>query len=372
MRANPIYLFCLVVFPVLIVAFFTSIMSEGQPEEMPVGVVDHDNSAVTRQLISRLDAFQSTRVVGQYASVSEARRAMQHSDIYAFIYFPERTSELLLAGRQPTVSFYYTNTSVTTGALLYRDLKTITTLATAATASAKLSALGKTEREIMAFLQPISVDLHPLHNPEMSYNVYLSTSLIPACLTLFIVLMAAYSIGTELKFNRSKEWLSVAGNNIVVALAGKLLPQLLVFLAVFSGYFFYIFHVLHFPAEGSWYMVVLLQVLTVMACQGLGTFLFGLLPSLRMSMSVCSLWSALSFSIMGATFPLSAMDGEIIALAQLFPMRHYFMAYQISVFNGFHWTYAFPYLGALAIFAALPLTVLFRIKKAMLEYVYIP
>ncbi|WP_311441830.1 ABC transporter permease [Hoylesella enoeca] len=372
LRSNPIYLFCMVIFPIVVVVFFTSLMDEGQPTNMPVGVVDQDNTATTRILIRRLDAFQSTDIVAHYPNINEARNAIQRNEIYAFIYFPEGTTDKLLASRRPKISFYYSYASITSGALLFRDLKTIATLGSAAVGKAKLSAIGKTDEEIRTFLQPITIDLHPINNPEINYNVYLSTTLPPACLMLFIFLITAYSIGTELKFTRSKEWMRIAGNDIWIALTGKMLPQFLIFLTIIYAYLFYVFYVMGFPHAGGLGSILLLGLLTVLSAQGFGIFTFGLVPSLRMSMSVCSLWAALSFSIMGATFPLSAMGPEIEALAWLFPMRHYFMIYQINVFNGYSLLDAWPYVAALILFAALPLLVVYRIRKAMLEYVYIP
>ena len=372
LRSNPVYLFCMVIFPIIVVVFFTSLMDEGQPTNMPVGVVDQDNTATTRTLIRRLDAFQSTDIVAHYPNINEARNAIQCNEIYAFIYFPKNTTNELLASRIPKISFYYSYASITSGALLFRDLKTIATLGSAAVGKAKLSAIGKTDDEIRTFLQPISIDLHPINNPEINYNVYLSTSLPPACLMLFIFLITAYSIGTELKFTRSKEWMRMAGNNIWLALTGKMLPQFLIFLTITYAYLFYIFYIMGFPHTGGLGSILLLGLLTVLSAQGFGIFNFGLTPSLRMSMSICSLWAALSFSVMGATFPLSAMDPEIEALAWLFPMRHYFMIYQINIFNGYPLLDAWPHVAALVLFAALPLLVIYRIRKAMLEYVYIP
>ena len=40
MRKNPIYLFCMVIFPIVVILFFTSLMTEGVSTDMPVGVVD--------------------------------------------------------------------------------------------------------------------------------------------------------------------------------------------------------------------------------------------------------------------------------------------------------------------------------------------
>ena len=41
---NPIYLCCMLVFPLLTMLFFTTLLGEGVPQEMPVGVVDLDNT----------------------------------------------------------------------------------------------------------------------------------------------------------------------------------------------------------------------------------------------------------------------------------------------------------------------------------------
>ena len=372
LRRNHIYFFSMVVFPIMVTLFFTSLMNEGQPLEMPVGVVDLDNTSTSRSLIRKLDAFQTSRVVGHYANINEARNAIQRNKIYAFLYIPKGTTSGLLSARQPKISFYYSMTSVTAGSLLYRDLKTIATLGSAGVGSATMTAKGFTEKQIKTFLQPIAIELHTINNPWINYNVFLSNMLIPGCLMLFIFLITAYSIGTELKFKGATEWLGLADNNIHVAILGKLLPQTLVFLIIIFAFYFYTFDILGFPHQGGTLSIVLLGLLTVFSAQAFGVFAFGLMPSLRMSMSICSLWAVLSFTTSGASFPLFAMDSPLEAVAQLFPMRHYYMIYQICVFNGYPFTDAWFNIMALLIFMCLPVFTVKNIKKAMLEYVYIP
>ncbi len=369
---NPIYVFCMVVFPIAVVLFFTSVMDDGQPLDLPVGIVDQDNTSTTRTLIRRLDAFQNSEVVDYYPSVAAARQAIQRNKIYGFLYIPKGTTDELLASRQPKISFYYTMTSISAGSLVFKDLKTISTLGSAAVGQATLQARGFTDQQIQTLLQPIRVDLHQINNPQTNYNVYLSTMLIPGLMMLFMFLITAYSLGAELKFGTSKEWLAKANNNILVALIGKFLPQTLVFLAVTFFYEYYVFGVLGFPHPGGVFMMVLLAVLHVLAAQGFGVFVFGLMPSLRMSMSICSLWAMLSFSLAGTAFPLIAMDGPIQALSWLFPLRHYYMLYQICVFNGYPLLEAWFHFAALVGFTLLPWLVLKKIKNAMLTYVYIP
>ena len=369
---NPIYGFCMVLFPLFALLFFTSLMDDGLPQDMPVGIVDLDNTSTSRSLVRRLDAFQNSAVVASYPSVAEARRAIQENRIYAFLYIPEGTTEKLLSARRPKVSYYYTMTSLTGGSLVMKDLKTIATLGSAGVGQATLRAKGFTDKQIQTFLQPIRIDLHQIANPWGNYNMYLSTVFVPGIMMLFMFLISAYSLGMELKFDRGKEWIHMADGNAVVAILGKFLPQAVVFLALIFSYEYYIYEVLEFPRQGSVWMIVLLAVLEVFSSIGFGIFAFGLMPSLRMSMSVCSLWAMLGFSLAGSAYPLMGMDEPIQALSWLFPLRHYYMLYQMTVFNGYPLIDAWFHLVGLVAFTLLPWFVLRKIKNAMLTYVYIP
>ena len=372
LTVNRIYFFSMVVFPLLALVFFTSLMEEGLPEDMPVGIVDLDNTTTSRALIRRLDAFQSSKVVARYPSVAEARRAIQENEIYAFLYIPKGTTDDLLASRQPKISYYYNMASVMSGSLLMRDLKTISTLGSAGVGQATMRAKGYTQEQIMAFLQPIRINLHQVANPWTNYNSYLSTVIVPGVMMLFMFMISAYSLGMELKFGRGKEWLKLADNRIVVAILGKFLPQAVVFLSLIFFYEFYMYGIMQFPHQGDLWDIILLSLLEVFGSIGFGIFAFGLMPSLRMSMSVCSLWAVLSFSIAGSAFPVMGMDGALQSLSWLFPLRHYYMVYQICVLNGFPLLEAWFHFVALVGFILLPWFVVSKIKNAMLTYVYIP
>jgi ABC-2 type transport system permease protein len=372
LRQNHIYRFCMVLFPILVIFFFTSLMDDGQPLNLPVGIVDLDNTSTSRSLSRKLDGFQMSKVVARYPSVAEARRAIQRNEIYGFLYIPKGTTDKLLASRQPKISYYYTYTSIAAGSMLMKDLKTVSTLGSAGLGQATMRAKGLTDAQIQTLLQPIKIDLHQIANPWTNYNAYLSTMMVPGIIMLFIFLISAYSIGTELKFATGKKWMEMADNNITVALLGKFLPQTIIWLAIVYGYEWYVFYHLGFPHFGSPWMLVLLGLMQVLASQGFGIFAFGLMPSLRMSMSVCSLWAVLSISMAGSAFPIMGMDAPLQSLSWLFPLRHYWMMYQTCVLNGFPLVESWFHFAAMAAFLLLPWLVVNKIKNAMLTYVYIP
>ncbi len=372
LRQNHIYRFCMVLFPILVIFFFTSMLDEGLPTSLPVGVVDLDNTSMSRSLTRKLDGFQMSKVVAHYPSMAEARRAIQRNEIYGFLYIPKGTADKLVASRQPKISYYYSYTTLTAGSMLMKDLKTISTLGSAALGQATMRAKGLTDKQIQTLLQPITVDLHMIANPWSNYNAYLSTMMVPGLIMLFIFLISAYSIGTELKFATSKKWMEMADNNITVALLGKFLPQTIIWLAIVFGYEWYVFYHLGFPHLGSPWMLILLGLMQVLSAQGFGIFAFGLMPSLRMSMSICSLWAVLSISMAGSAFPVMGMDSALQSLSWLFPLRHYWMMYQTCVLNGFPLIESWFHFAALAAFMLLPWLVVKKIKNAMLTYVYIP
>lgn len=371
-RKNHIYGFCMVVFPFMLVLFFTTMLDEGIPQDLPIGVVDQDNSATSRGLIRNLDAMQNSRVIYRFANITEARNAMQEGKVYAYIYIPDGTASKLLAGRQPKISYYYTMTCLTAGSMASKDMKTIGMLGSAAVGKAMLSAKGASPTQIKAALQPITIDAHMIANPEGSYNYSLTTVFVPGILMLFMALLSAYALGMEMKFDTGKEWLARADGNIVVAIIGKYIIHALIFLLVIFLYQYYIFNVLHFPHLGGTWSILRLTVLQVVSSLGFGIFSFGLMPSLRMSMSVCSLWYVLSLSMCGSAFPIAGMDPPLQAISWLFPLRHYWMLYQATVLNGFPVIDVWFHLVALVAFALLPWFVIRKVKNAMLNYVYIP
>ena len=372
LRRNRIYGFCMLVFPLLLVVFFTTMLSDGIPQNLPIGVVDQDNSATSRGLIRNLDAMQSSRVVYRFANVTEARSAMQEGKVYAYLLIPEGTAAKLLAGRQPEILYYYTMTCMTAGGMASKDLKTIGMLGSAAVGQAMLSAKGASKEQIKAALQPVSIDAHMIANPQGSYNYTLTTVFVPGILMLFMALLASYSLGMEMKFDTGKEWLARADGNIVVAIVGKYMIHALVFLLVMFAYQYYIFRVLHFPHFGGVWNIVRLTFLQVLGSLGFGIFTFGLMPSLRMSMSISSLWSVLGLSMCGSAFPVAGMDTPLQAMSWLFPLRHSWMLYQATVLNGFPVIDVWFHLVALIAFTLLPWFVLRKVKNAMLNYFYIP
>lgn len=372
MASKPIYWFCMIAAPLFCFVFFTSLMAEGLPTDMPLGLVDNDNTTTSRSLTRNLDAFEMTSIKEQYANVTEAREAVQRGDIYGFYYIPKGTTRKAQRQELPVVSFYTNYSYLVAGSLLYRDMRTMSELASGAASRTVLYAKGATERQAMAFLQPIVIDSHAINNPWLNYNVYLSNVILPGLLMLFIFMVTVFSIGTEVKYNTVHDWLIMARGSMFHALAGKLLPQTLIFFLIGIAFAIGLYGVLHFPCHCGLPTMLLVMFLGIIGAQGLGVFMFAMLPTLRLSLSFASLWGVISFSICGMSYPVMAMHPTLQGVSYLFPLRHYFLLYVNCALDGYPLMNAAPYVVGLLLFAMLPLLLLRRLKKMLLVVPYIP
>lgn len=370
---RPLFLFCMVLAPVLCVVFFTTLMDKGLPTELPAGIVDEDNTNISRTIVRTIDALQETDIIQSYPSFSEARSAMQRGEIFAFFHIPADTTEKAISNRQPKIAFYTDEAYFVPGSMLMKDLRTASELSGLALTRETLYAKGATEDGAMAIIQPITLDTHPIGNPTLDYGVYLNNILVPGIFILLIMLSTTYTIGMEWKSGTQRELYAMAGNSSAIALAGKLLPQTILFTLMFVFCDMYFYRIMQYPCNSGIVPMMLLGLITVLASQAFGVFLFGLfIGQLRLSMCLCSLWGILSFSLAGFTYPVMAMDPVLRGMAWLFPLRHYYLIYVNQALNGYSIIYVWSSVAALVCFTVLPLLVFPRYRAAFLKYRYKP
>lgn len=371
LAARRIYLFVMVIAPVACYLFFADLLKAGLPTNLPVAVVDMDNTTTSRALIRSLNAFGQTEVVLQTDNFKEAREAMQRSEVYGIFHIPANFRRDASANGEPVVSFYTNDTYVLAGSLVYKDMRLQATLANGVVQRTLMLAKGEGEPLLTAKLLPIVVDTHPLNNPWLSYAIYLENILLPAFLCMFVMFTTVFSIAGEVKEGTAVAWLSMGKNSIVLSLLGKLLPHTLIFMILGSFYLVLLYGFLHFPLNSGWFPMFLAMALLVLSSQAFALFAVGLARRSRIALSACALWGVLSFSISGFTYPVRSMPELMQIFSNFFQMRHYFLIYVDQALNGIPLMYSWKPYAALVLFLFLPLLVLPKLKEELLQNKYL-
>lgn len=349
--------------------FFLTFFGQGTPAELPIAVVDMDDTSLTRNFIRQLDATELGRTV-RYDNYSRAREALQKGEVTAICVLPENMYSDVLAGRQPVASFYINTMYYVGGMMTYKNLMTMFNLSIGAVQRETMRAMGVAEDAIMASIQPIVIDVHQIGNPTTDYTAYLANILLPGLLELLVIMTVAYALSTELKYGTSARLLETSGNSMTTVLVGKLLPFTVLFTVLGCLLVLLLYGPMHFPLAGSIWAMMLNIVLMVLASEAFAICIVALLPVCRLAVCISAFLGILAFSLSGFTVPLEQMPGFFRGMATLFPLRPYYNFYvsETMFATGFPgwWQQVVHYL----LFLLAPVPLLPRLKRAYRDLNY--
>ncbi|MCQ2129847.1 MAG: ABC transporter permease [Bacteroidales bacterium] len=368
-KKRPIY----VIAPLAIMAFcsvfYLTFLGDGLPSDLPIGIVDNDNSSVSRNFVRQLDATQLGKVV-RYDSFQEARNDMQTGKLTSVCLIPSGFNSDLQANRQPKMTIYINGLYFVGGALSWQDLLTMINLTSGAVQKQVLEAKGVPSSQMQGMLRPINIDLHKIGNPLTSYNECLSSNMLPGTLQMVIILFLIYALGTELKYGTSRELLEKSDGSIITALIGKFVPYTVFFTLLGMLVEVLLYSWMHFPIAGSLGYMMLDMLLLVLASEACAVFIIGLIPICRFALSLGAIFSVLSLSMTGFTLPVEVMPRILQGFPFMFPLRHYYLfeVQEVMFGSGFAgwWQEALWLLA----FLIPPIAVLPRLKSAYFKLDY--
>ncbi|MDD6211137.1 MAG: ABC transporter permease [Bacteroidales bacterium] len=370
MTSRRFYFGVCIVLPLFCVFFMATIFGSGQMENLPVAVVDHDQTATSRSVIRTVAAVPTFRVTEHYTDDVEARTATQQKRIYGYLVIPENFEADVLGGRGATLSYYYHFALLSVGSEIHGAFETVLQTLSMGPVVMEATALGINESQIESFLVPVNQQSHPLFNPDLDYSVYLTHPFFFILFQVIILLVTVYAIGSEIKFGTWREWLDCAGMNMFTAVAGKLLPYTVIFMIMgfFANYIF--FGVMHIPFSCGFLPLNLSMALFIVATQGLGVFLFSLFPAISIIISIVSMVGSLGATLSGVTFPAPFMFPVVYYASFLFPVRHFVEINQNLLYGDYGFAYTWQNVSALFAFLLPALLILPHLKTAILSRWY--
>ncbi|WP_088653341.1 ABC transporter permease [Geofilum rhodophaeum] len=364
---HRVYWFLSILGPLLAFLLVMNIFAAGVPSNLPVAVVNQDQTALSRQLVRMLDASRIAQTESKWSDLHQAREALLRGEVAAILYLPKGFEQAVLKGEGSTLDLMVNNTNVLKGGLLQSGIhRVVSTLST----GIKLQvATKKGLAPELAYGQvyAVGLDAHVLFNPYTNYAWFLVTALLPLLVVVFTLLGAIYAIGMEIREGTGREWLSAAGDSMLVALTGKLLPHFLLMLINVAVMHFILARHLGFPLRGYWGAIMLAQVLLLLAYQMVGVLLVALTANARLSLSLGSAYAMLAFTYSGLTFPVMGMPLAARVLAALFPYYHWMKVFIGQALRAEPLRTTVLPLSGLLVFVGLGLLCMPRLKRVLLS-----
>lgn len=345
-----------IVVPVFWCLAVVAVFATGLMRNIPVGLVDYDNSAESRDLIRSLDAVASVDFVN-YENPQAATADLATGNIYALFVIGHSWSEKTSGSRSDSTlelflnkSYYAIATTVETDLKLALSQIQIGQMLEAASVVGGGFA-GNKER-----LAVLDADILIAGNPALNFKAYLLTTILPGVLALGAILTCVGSL--------TREWRLKTVHQVVETyshLTGFLLGRMsfwlvlyslmgLTYLAWFTGWE-------GWGVQGSLAAWALGIVLFFASMPALAMLYTSLSPSWIIAMSVAIGTTAPIFPFTGFSFPLDSMDAAAQLLAQFLPLTWYLRLHSSQWVLGSELSHTIYLLSMLSLFVIIPAAV---------------
>ncbi len=370
MMNSSVYLFTVLIAPLFSFLILRTIFADGVPANLPVGLVDMDQTELSRKIGQWIDATAEATIVYRSPNLSAAQQQMELGNIQAIVLIPEGTEKEVLKASGKTIPVYINNTNILIGGYLQKGIyKALATLSGGIKLQAELKK-GRSGEQAMSNVMPINMHQHVLFNPYGNYAYFLLSALFPLMIILFSMLSTIYATGIELREGTGPDWLDHANGSVIVALAGKLLPYTLLLSINLMVMNMILFIQMGTPMMGSYYLIVLAEIVLILTYQLMGIFIVSVTANLRLSLSLASAYAMMALTFAGLTFPQFAMPLLARIFSMLFPFTYWTKIFISQAFRGEALIHGILPLGALLLFIIASVAMLPRMKRLLLNEKY--
>jgi ABC-2 type transport system permease protein len=318
-KHNPAYRFLLFFGPMIGIALLFFIFRQGTVKEIPVVVVDRDNSTLSVKIANAVNASSEVAVVLRTPSVFEAKEMLEKGTIEAIILIPDETEKSVFQGVESPIPIYINGTNVLKAGLIQRSVLTTIKTVSGGVQLKKLLMSGKNEQQAMSRIVPVNMQKHVLFNPFTNYAYFLNSAMLYVMLYLFVFLSSIYTLGNELKHGTGASLLDAGSKSVRLAVVGKMIPYTIIFSGFAMFINFLLYQIEGMPLNGSFWVIFTGQFITIITYQMMGLIFIGATINLRLAMSLGSAYSMMGITFSGITFPLEAMPEIARVFACLFP-----------------------------------------------------
>ncbi|MGB2082469.1 MAG: ABC transporter permease [Psychrobacter sp.] len=349
--------------PLATVLLIWWIFSQTQITDLPIGVIDQDNSAVANTAVRYLEASPTLTVRQLYYSQADAEAAILQRDIYAVVIIPEDFSRNILSSQPAPLTLQVNAQYGTHSGIIQAGVQAVASTLSAGVEIKRLVKQGVAPSQAMTAYAPISVQRISLFNAATNYQQFLASTVIPALLHILAMVIGATTIGRELRDKNIGRWyrfIDTGKPNLTLSRASETSSSLstkqnssynkassnakmpnsvslsvLVF-GLLGKYFWPIL------AYSLWSALILwlatsnqnINIMSLMAvyagflCLMVLSFWLGAIFtlnsfSLRMGLSTTGFISAPSYAFAGVTFPYIAISDSAQYWSNALPLTHY-------------------------------------------------
>ncbi|XQW86533.1 ABC transporter permease [Thalassotalea piscium] len=329
---------------------------------IPVGVIDHSQTAISRMLVQTITATQVVSFTHKYEQIKEAQEALERAEIRAILIIPKDISQRLARHAVVGLGLPPSSDEETSRPIAQWLVDGSDTMISAGIKGLKNMPLAELLRKRTNLSTP-TFEVALFYNPEQRTAVNIVPGLLGIILTMTMIMFTSAAIVRE-REQGNMEMLITTPIRSIELMLGKIIPYIFigliqVIIILSLGYF-----VFNVPINGGLWPLFGVTLLFIAASLTLGLVISTIATNQLQSTQMTIFVLLPSILLSGFMFPYEGMPILAQYVAEILPATHYMRLIRGVILRDVGFTDMMPDVYWLTIFTIAGLTIAsLRFKK---------
>jgi len=307
--------------PLLNTLLVTGVYAPSYVEDLPIAVVQRDDSALAQKLVRWLDQHQRIAVVQRLKDLTAAETLFAEGKIVGYVVLEDGLGSRIKQNEEARILLYTDATNLVVTNTIASAVQGVTQTLSVGIAMQKAKRLGAFKQQAQSLVSPLRAEVRPLGNPSLSYADFMLPGMVLTVLQQVILLCLAFAWAGE---EENRTWKQVQGisQSPMMIVIGKNIPY-----AVISMLWLLVFAYLLLPWSHVTDQIQLSSLLGfslvfVAVMVSWGTWISVLIKDRLSATQALMFLSVPSFILSGYTWPFESLPVILQGLSFLLPLTH--------------------------------------------------
>lgn len=331
---NPCLIMILFAGPIVYPFLYNSIYMNKFERDIPITVVDLDNSEYSRKMTTEMDAHELLKVSFIGHDIEEAHHQLRSFKSMAILIIPNGYESDLKKMQQTRIHVAINNTRFMVASDINKALGEVISNNSRQTIQLLFQKTGYSQQQATALSDPIHLTINNCFNFTDSYGDSMIAALLLLILHQTLLIGVALSVASEREDRKMPELILLSKSSAFRIIAGKGFPYILLYFSYTMLFFTFQSHLYKIPFHGSYLALTILLTVTFISVIAMAHALASVFKTRLMALIVFMVSSYPLFLMSGYAWPLQSIPEYLQLIATLLPSTPLFDAYVVCTKMG--------------------------------------
>ncbi|MCX7875797.1 MAG: ABC transporter permease [Melioribacteraceae bacterium] len=309
----------LIIAPVFYAFFYGSIYFNKSEIDVPITVVDNDNSFLSNRLIRNLDSHQLISIYKVTKDFYEAKNDFQNLSSQAIIVIPSDFENKIKKGNGVQLKLYLNSTRFLISNDVNKSVNEVILTTNSLIRLKYFQSQGYSYDQAKEMIEPVRSEIKSLYNFTDSYGDFLIPAILILILHQTLLIGLAESFAKENENSTLNELYELSNKSIHIIILGKGLIYLILYFSYTLFFFNVLFNVFKIPFVGSFILFSFLTLLMIFSTVTLAIFISTFFNRKILAIQYLALSSYPIFLISGYSWPEESLPFFLKIFSWLIP-----------------------------------------------------